>query len=53
MEQLSLKEIAQALDSSCQADTVVSDICIDTREVKEGSLFVAIKGERFDGHDFI
>ena len=53
MEQLSLKEIAAALGADCPADAVVDGICIDTREVRKGSLFTAIKGERFDGHDFI
>ncbi len=31
----------------------ISSITIDSREVKEGALFVAIKGNRFDGHDFV
>lgn len=31
----------------------VFGISIDTRTLKEGDLFVAIKGENFDGHDFI
>ncbi len=53
MEQLSLKEIAAALGADCPADAVIDEICIDTREVRKGSLFTAIKGERFDGHDFI
>ncbi len=26
---------------------------IDSRKVKKGSLFIAIKGDKFDGHDFI
>ena len=26
---------------------------IDSRKIKEGELFVAIKGDRFDGHDFV
>ncbi len=33
-------------------DSVVTSVTTDTREIKEGSLFVALKGERFDGHDF-
>ena len=27
-------------------------VTIDSREVKKNSLFIAIKGNRFDGHDF-
>jgi UDP-N-acetylmuramoyl-tripeptide--D-alanyl-D-alanine ligase len=28
-------------------------VCTDTRAVTPGDLFVALKGERFDGHDFV
>jgi UDP-N-acetylmuramoyl-tripeptide--D-alanyl-D-alanine ligase len=28
-------------------------VCIDSRQIKEDELFVALKGERFDGHDFL
>ena len=31
----------------------INSIKIDSREVKENDIFVAIKGENFDGHDFI
>jgi UDP-N-acetylmuramoyl-tripeptide--D-alanyl-D-alanine ligase len=31
----------------------VIDVSIDSRTVKPGDLFIAIKGERFDGHDFV
>ena len=31
----------------------LSSVEIDSRKVKKGSLFVAIKGEKFDGHDFV
>ena len=30
----------------------VSNVAIDSRKVKKNSLFVAIKGVRFDGHKF-
>lgn len=40
--------------------TVISDaerhfsgIGIDSRTIREGELFVALKGEKFDGHDFV
>ncbi|MDQ7815395.1 MAG: UDP-N-acetylmuramoyl-tripeptide--D-alanyl-D-alanine ligase [Melioribacteraceae bacterium] len=31
----------------------VSVVQIDSRKIVKGSLFVAIKGEKFDGHDFV
>lgn len=34
-------------------DTVVTDIQIDSRKVKNGNLFVAMRGTRVDGHTFI
>lgn len=30
----------------------IKGISIDTRTIRQGELFVAIKGDRFDGHDF-
>lgn len=36
-----------------KADQVVAGVCIDSRKVKSGQVFVAILGETFDGHDFI
>ena len=31
----------------------ISDIVFDSRKVTPGSLFVAVKGYKTDGHDFI
>ncbi len=31
----------------------ISDVCIDSREVKKGSLFIALSGKRTDGHDYL
>lgn len=33
-------------------DTVVGDVVVDARKATTGALFVAIPGERVDGHDF-
>jgi UDP-N-acetylmuramoyl-tripeptide--D-alanyl-D-alanine ligase len=35
------------------ADAKVTGVVIDTRRVKPGDLFVAIKGDRVDGHDYL
>ncbi len=32
--------------------SVITGISTDTREIERGQLFIAIRGERFDGHDF-
>ena len=34
-------------------NTDIAGVAYDSRNVKEGYLFVAMKGERYDGHDFI
>lgn len=31
----------------------VSSITTDTRDLRQGALFVALRGDRFDGHDFL
>lgn len=36
-----------------EAAAKVTDVIIDSRKAKSGSLFVAIKGERVDGNDYI
>ena len=35
------------------AKAQVRSVCIDSRVIKKGDLFIAVKGEVFDGHDFI
>lgn len=35
------------------AKTVITEAAIDSRQVIPGSLFVAVPGERVDGHDFL
>ena len=36
-----------------QSERHVIRICTDSRGLKPGDLFVALKGENFDGHDFV
>ncbi len=55
MIKFSLNEIARAVKAKeCDfANVYVDKICSDTRKITPGCLFIAIKGENFDGHDFI
>lgn len=39
--------------SGVSPEEPITCICTDTRRIEKGCAFVAIKGERFDGHDFI
>ncbi|TAN54856.1 MAG: UDP-N-acetylmuramoyl-tripeptide--D-alanyl-D-alanine ligase [Rhodospirillales bacterium] len=45
-------ELAAVFNRSVASGIAVTGISIDTRSLKPGELFVAIRGERVDGHDF-
>jgi UDP-N-acetylmuramoyl-tripeptide--D-alanyl-D-alanine ligase len=53
-----LDRVADAL-AECEAatlprgSTTVAGVTTDTRSIAEGQLFVALRGERFDGHDYL
>ena len=38
---------------TCEIDWSATGISIDSRTIQSGDLFVAIKGPRMDGHDFV
>jgi UDP-N-acetylmuramoyl-tripeptide--D-alanyl-D-alanine ligase len=49
-----MSQAASALDGDLiGADVLFTTVSKDTREIVNGSLYVALKGERFDGHEFI
>ncbi|MGH2686973.1 MAG: UDP-N-acetylmuramoyl-tripeptide--D-alanyl-D-alanine ligase [Actinomycetota bacterium] len=49
-----LSEIAATTGGALRgADAVVGGVSSDSREVREGDLFVAIAGDTVDGHDFL
>ena len=54
MEKMSLAEIVSAVDGSFgyPSDALVEEISTDTRCITQNSVFVALKGDNFDGHDF-
>lgn len=53
MEKIYLSEIANCLGTECPKECEITEISTDTRNLPKGCLFIAIKGERFDGHTFI
>jgi len=56
MKQMTLKNIAEVVRGTlhnCQENLEVTGVVTDSRQVKQGYLFLAVKGERVDGHRFI
>ena len=52
MKKLMLSEIATAVGGIANGEVQIDGICIDSRIAKKGLLYIAIKGENFDGHSF-
>src|SRR5688572_1104709 len=51
---MSLAEAAGVLGATLRgADARFSGVSTDTRSLRAGELFVALRGERFDGHGFL
>ncbi len=49
-----LSEIAQAVNGELiGADALAEGVSTDSRKIGQGQLFVALKGERFDAHEFL
>jgi UDP-N-acetylmuramoyl-tripeptide--D-alanyl-D-alanine ligase len=56
MEPIKISEIVKATDGklvSGEGDIAVNDIVTDSRHIQEGMFFIPLKGEKFDGHEFI
>lgn len=56
MKEMTLDSAARAVGGEYigrEYTGAIRDIALDSRKVGEGSLFVAIRGERSDGHDYI
>jgi len=51
---MNLAQAASVLGGELRgSDVRFLDVCTDSRTLKSGDLFVALRGERFDGHDFV
>ena len=56
MEARTLKFVADAVGGKIlrgESKALVWRVCTDSRQAAAGDLFLAIKGDRFDGHDFL
>ena len=55
MAEFTLQEIIDATSGTCKGDVSLQfkDISTDTRTIEAGYVFVALRGDTFDGHDFI
>ena len=53
MISVTLSQLTDILNGELQgADITLDAVTTDTRKLTPGCLFVALKGERFDAHDF-
>ncbi len=48
-----LRRLSAALELGVADDRPIRAICTDTRAVQPGDCFLALVGEKFDGHDFL
>jgi len=53
MEAVKLSLLAAAMGAATNLEADITHICTDTRKLTPGCLFVALKGENFDGHRFV
>lgn len=51
--QLTLNQVALATGGKQSGFCEITGISTDTRTIQKGELYIALKGERFDGHDYI
>ena len=53
---MKLKKVLEKVEYSIingNTNTEITDICYDSRKIKEGCLFICLVGSSFDGHDYI
>ena len=51
-----MRYVAESCDGELLSGSpaaMVGRVCVDSRQAQSGDLFVALAGERFDGHDFL
>ena len=55
MKSLKLTEIIKNIGANCSydGDIIISGVSTDTRTIEKGDLFIALVGDKFNGHDYI
>lgn len=53
MSALKLSCIAEQMAGQIKEDASFNSVCTDTRHLQQGDLFVALRGENFDGNRFV
>ncbi len=53
MNMMGLADAAAAINGRATSDADITTVETDTRALNRGALFVALRGERFDAHDFL
>ena len=46
-------EVVRATGGKCPGQWLATSVGIDTRTLEAGALFVALRGEQHDGHEFV
>ena len=52
---MTLNELIKVVNgtSSINSDEVINKIKTDSRDIEKGDIFIALKGKKYDGHDYI
>ncbi len=53
---MTINQVAKACKGrllNIEEDILIKDIVTDSRKISDGSVFVALRGEKFDGHNFV
>ena len=53
LDRIAVALTEHAIGKLPRGSSTVSGITTDTRKIAKGDVFVALKGERFDGHDYL
>jgi UDP-N-acetylmuramoyl-tripeptide--D-alanyl-D-alanine ligase len=50
---ISSHALLHRIEGETQTELMISDVCIDSRQITPGATFIALRGERVDGHHYV